>query len=246
MALPLRRVAYQLISCLLIYLLPVLQKVGLLVSSLLTNIFWIMFARLIAQFYCFFLLQVPSPPLFYNNSPRGPRPPQVEVFLILFRQTHHSRQDTSGRGVDPSQRSLPDNTQSTHKRRTSMIQAGFERAISATDQSRNIALDLSATGIDKTSFWQYIFPHMFITLTSKFCIGYYTGEIMYHNQPVGWYGLGAKAIKVSVIVAHTRCRRIRLFSGNCGPTSSVCRFTTMAAIKTINLFLYALVTRLFI
>jgi hypothetical protein len=46
--------------------------------------------------------------------------------------THHSRQDSSGRGIGPSQRPLPDNTQ--HSQETDFYApTGFEPAIPATD-----------------------------------------------------------------------------------------------------------------
>ena len=43
--------------------------------------------------------------------------------------THHSRYDSSGRMISPSQRPLPDNTQ--HSQQTSMPPLGFETTISA-------------------------------------------------------------------------------------------------------------------
>ena len=42
--------------------------------------------------------------------------------------THHSRLDSSGRGISLSQRPLPDNTQ--HSQQTSMLSVGFEPPIS--------------------------------------------------------------------------------------------------------------------
>ena len=48
--------------------------------------------------------------------------------------THHRRYDSSGRGISSSQRSLPDNTQHSH-RSTSMPPVGFELTISAGERS---------------------------------------------------------------------------------------------------------------
>jgi hypothetical protein len=58
--------------------------------------------------------------------------------------THHSRQDSSGRVISPSQRPLPDNTQ--HSRQTSMQSVGFEPTISAAERPQNYASHRTSTG----------------------------------------------------------------------------------------------------
>jgi hypothetical protein len=52
------------------------------------------------------------PPPTQLKSPRNPTPPEV-VFLITFRHTAVG-QDSSGRGIGPSQKPLSDNTQHSH------------------------------------------------------------------------------------------------------------------------------------
>jgi len=61
-------------------------------------------------------------------------------------QTHHTRQDSSGRVISPTQRIILDNTH-THTRQTSMPPAGFEPAIAASDRTHSHALDRAATEI---------------------------------------------------------------------------------------------------
>jgi hypothetical protein len=61
--------------------------------------------------------------------------------------THHSRYDTSGRVIAPSQSPLPDNTQHSYDSQTSMPPVIFEPAISASDWPQTLALDSSATVI---------------------------------------------------------------------------------------------------
>jgi hypothetical protein len=55
---------------------------------------------------------VPSPDLFYLLT-AGVE--VVHFHLITRRHTHRSRQDSSGRGIGPLQRPLPDNTQTLYK-----------------------------------------------------------------------------------------------------------------------------------
>ena len=59
------------------------------------------------------------------------------------------RSDTPylGREIDLSQRPLPDNTSKTHKRQTSIPQAGFEPAIPVSDGPQTHALYRAATGL---------------------------------------------------------------------------------------------------
>ena len=64
-------------------------------------------------------------------------------------RTHiHTHQDSSGRGIGPSQRPLHDNTQHS-QRQASMPPAVFELAISANQWSQTHALDCAATGISQ-------------------------------------------------------------------------------------------------
>ena len=47
---------------------------------------------------------------FYHGAAisSGPRPPHYRGFVITLIQTHHTRQDSSGRVISPTQRPLPD------------------------------------------------------------------------------------------------------------------------------------------
>jgi len=58
--------------------------------------------------------------------------------------TRHSRQDFSGRMINPSQRPLPDYTQ--HSQQTSMPPVEFEPTIAAGERPKTYALDRAATG----------------------------------------------------------------------------------------------------
>ena len=74
------------------------------------------------------------------------QPPVGHGFLILevsksHTTMHHSRYDSSGRVISPSQRPLPYNTQNTHKKQTSMLPVGFEPTISAGERPQTYALD---------------------------------------------------------------------------------------------------------
>jgi hypothetical protein len=55
---------------------------------------------------------------------------KLSIFTWSNSDTHHSRQNSSGRGMGPSQRPLPDNT-NTHKRQTTMPAVGFKPTIPA-------------------------------------------------------------------------------------------------------------------
>jgi hypothetical protein len=67
-------------------------------------------------------------------------------FIWSHSSTHHSRYDSSAQGISPSQRPLPDNT-NTHKRQTSMPSVGSEPSIPASARPQTYALDCAATGI---------------------------------------------------------------------------------------------------
>ena len=60
-------------------------------------------------------------------------------------QTQHTRQDSSGRVISPTQRPLPDNTQHSHD--TFMSSTGFEPTIPASERRQTHALDRADTGI---------------------------------------------------------------------------------------------------
>ena len=58
--------------------------------------------------------------------------------------THHSQQDSSGRGISSSQRPRRDNTR--HSQQIPMPSVGFEPTISASQRPQTHALDRAATG----------------------------------------------------------------------------------------------------
>ena len=62
-------------------------------------------------------------------------------------QVHHTRYDSSGRVIGPSQRPLPDNTQ--HSQQTSKPLAGSEPALPASERPHSHALERAGTGIDR-------------------------------------------------------------------------------------------------
>ena len=68
------------------------------------------------------------------------------MFGIQRSQTYHTRQHSSGRVVDPSQRPI-NATQNTHKTQTSMPSMGFEPAIPGSEEPQTRALDRTAIGI---------------------------------------------------------------------------------------------------
>jgi hypothetical protein len=61
--------------------------------------------------------------------------------------THHSRKDSSGRVINPSQSPLPDNK---HSQQTSTFPVGFEPTISAGEQMQAYASDRAAAGTGVT------------------------------------------------------------------------------------------------
>jgi hypothetical protein len=63
-------------------------------------------------------------------------------------QTHHTRKDTFGIVISPTQRPLPDNIQ-THRRQTSVPPVRFEPTIPANERPQTYALDRAATGISQ-------------------------------------------------------------------------------------------------
>jgi hypothetical protein len=75
-------------------------------------------------------------------------PQWVRASLSKFHdhtQTHHIRQDSSGRVISPSQRPLPDNTR--HSQKIFMPPVGFEPAVPTSERPKTHALDRAASGI---------------------------------------------------------------------------------------------------
>jgi hypothetical protein len=105
--------------------------------------------------------------------------PYLSVVLLCVEiswshTTRHTRQDSSGRVISPSQRPLPTqgNTTYKHKRQTSIPSAGFEPAILATKRPQTYALDLAVTGISNY-FWyssKFLFLTMSLELKSYFSL----------------------------------------------------------------------------
>ena len=87
--------------------------------------------------------------MFYVFSPKWLNSPRVRDASLSgihdYTQTHHTRYDSSGRVISPSQRPLPDNTQ--HSQETDIRSpAGFEPTVSAGQRPQTYALDRAATG----------------------------------------------------------------------------------------------------
>jgi len=79
-----------------------------------------------------------------NNAVHDPPPPPVATARSVpepphyHTQTHHTRYDSSGRVISPTQRPLPDNTQ--HSQATFRPPTRFEPAFPAHEWSRIILL----------------------------------------------------------------------------------------------------------
>jgi hypothetical protein len=69
-------------------------------------------------------------------------------------QTNHTRQDSSGRVISASQRPVPDKN-NNQKRQTSVLPAGFEPTVPASEQLQTHALDRAATGIGYDNHTKY-------------------------------------------------------------------------------------------
>jgi hypothetical protein len=78
------------------------------------------------------------------NSPPG-RQDLLVIGLHDHTQTHHTRWDSSGQVIIPTQRPLPDNTK--HSQRPSMRPARFETANPASERPLTHALDRAESGI---------------------------------------------------------------------------------------------------
>ena len=84
----------------------------------------------------FFMAQQPPP------TPSGPRPLHYAGFTITLK-THHSRQDSSRRVINPSQRPLPDDTQ--HSQQTNFHAPSD--GIRTHNSSRRAAVDRPAVSL---------------------------------------------------------------------------------------------------
>ena len=71
------------------------------------------------------------------TAPSGPNPHHYRGFTITLK-THNIRYDSSGRVISLTQIPLPDNTQHTHKRQTSVPPAEFEPAIPVSERPEKI------------------------------------------------------------------------------------------------------------
>ena len=84
-------------------------------------------------------------PSLWRNSPQLDRASSFKRFLN-HTTTHHSRQDSSGRVISPSQRPLPDNPK--HSKQTSIhAPSGIRTHISADKRPQTCTLDRAATGV---------------------------------------------------------------------------------------------------
>jgi len=79
--------------------------------------------------------------LLWVESRSKPQPPLWGSSTTLS-ETHYSRQDSSGRGIGPSQRPLPNNIQ--HSKETGMLSTGFEPATPASTWSQTVRPPRSA------------------------------------------------------------------------------------------------------
>ena len=92
--------------------------------------------------------------VFGRYSPQWARASSFMRFSTSDTTTHHSRQDSSGRVISPTQRPLPDNTQ--HSQQTSMPPVGIEPTISAGERTQTYAVDRAATGTGTRGIWSHI------------------------------------------------------------------------------------------
>ena len=76
---------------------------------------------------------------------------------ISHTMTHHTRKDSPGRTIGPSQRPLPENTH-PHKRQTSVPPTGFKPAIPVSVRPQTLALDRS----DRKLYWCWVYSKVFI------------------------------------------------------------------------------------
>jgi hypothetical protein len=73
--------------------------------------------------------------------------------------THHSRKDSSGRVISPSQWPLPDNRQHSQQKNTHSLGGIRTHNLSAGERTQTYALDRAATG---TGIWSYCQDNLLI------------------------------------------------------------------------------------
>jgi hypothetical protein len=95
--------------------------------------------------YVMMIRASPLPPLPPTPMAWQPRVDEGLSRLHDHTQRHHTRQDSSGRLISPSQRPLPDNTQ--HSQQTPMPPPESEPAIPASERPQIHALGSAASGI---------------------------------------------------------------------------------------------------
>ena len=86
---------------------------------------------------------------FWRDSPPVGQGLLIHEVSRSHTTTHHTWQDSLGRGIGSSQTTLPDNT---HNRQTFMSPVGFEPTTSAGERPQTYALDRSAIGTGTCSF----------------------------------------------------------------------------------------------
>ena len=97
-----------------------------------TNVLYFIYTSFVCLYVCFWCS---SPPVGHGLL--------IHEVSGSHITTHHSRQDSSGRVISPSQG--PDNTHNTQNRQTSVPPVGFEPTISAGERPQTNALHLAAT-----------------------------------------------------------------------------------------------------
>ena len=87
------------------------------------------------------------------NSPPAGQGLLIHEVSRSHTTTHHTRYDSSGRMIGPTQRPLPGNTYThTHTKQTSMPPVGFEPTTSAGEQPQTYAFDRAATGTGSSRY----------------------------------------------------------------------------------------------
>jgi hypothetical protein len=104
----------------------------------------------------------------------------IHEVSVSHTTTHHSRQDSSERGVNSSQRPLPNNTQ--HSQQTDVhAPARVETTISAGERPQTYAVDRAATGTCEITF-PTLMEISFFFRTTDICISHpYNKKICSHS-----------------------------------------------------------------
>ena len=111
----------------------------------------------------------PFLPLFWSNSP-----PMGQALLIhedsrSHTTTYHTRYDSSGRMISPSQRPLTDNSQ--HPQQPNIhAPVGFETTISVGERPQTYTLDLAAAGTGQGNFKEKNKILQSPSIISNYCI----------------------------------------------------------------------------